>query len=35
MRSPFTMNVRELCRVLSATLHLPCVDGWAEELHLC
>ncbi len=26
------MNVRELCRLLSATLHLPGVDRWAEQL---
>ncbi len=26
------MNVRELCRLLSATLHLPNVDRWAEQL---
>ncbi len=26
------MNVRELCRALSATLHLPDVDHWAEHL---
>ncbi len=28
------MNVRELCRLLSATLHLPGVDRWAEQLDL-
>ena len=26
------MNVRELCRLLSATLHLPGVERWAEQL---
>ena len=26
------MNVRELCRLLSATLHLPDVERWAEQL---
>ncbi len=26
------MNVRELCRVLSATLHLPGVERWAKRL---
>ena len=26
------MNVRELCRLLSATLHIPNVDRWAERL---
>ena len=26
------MNVRELCRLLSATLRLPGVDRWAEQL---
>ena len=26
------MNVRELCSLLSATLHLPGVDRWAEQL---
>ena len=26
------MNVRELCHLLSATLHLPGVDRWAEQL---
>ncbi len=26
------MNVRELSRVLSATLHLPGVDRWADQL---
>ncbi len=26
------MNVRELCRVLSATLHIPSVERWAEHL---
>ncbi len=26
------MNVRDLCRLLSATLHLPSVDRWAEQL---
>ena len=25
------MNVRELCRLLSATLHLPGVDRWAAQ----
>ena len=29
------MNVRELCHVLSATLHLPDVDRWAERLAEC
>ena len=26
------MNVRELCRLLSATIHVPNVDHWAEQL---
>ncbi len=26
------MNIRELCRLLSATLHLPGVDRWVEQL---
>ena len=26
------MNVRELCRLLSATLHLPGVERWAKHL---
>lgn len=26
------MNVRELCHLLSATLHLPGVERWAEQL---
>ena len=26
------MNVRELCRQLSATLHIPDVERWAEHL---
>ena len=26
------MNVRDLCRVLSATLHVPGVERWAEQL---
>ena len=26
------MNVHDLCRLLSATLHLPDVDRWAEHL---
>ncbi len=26
------MNVRDLCNLLSATLHLPGVDRWAEQL---
>ena len=26
------MNVRELCRLLSATLHISGVDRWAEQL---
>ncbi len=25
-------TTRELCRLLSATLHLPGVDRWAEQL---
>ena len=29
------MNVRKLCRLLSATLHVPGVDLWAGELVRC
>ncbi len=33
--SPLMTTTRELCRALSATLHFPDVDAWAEHLDRC